>query len=387
MRERGRLLHDRPVSTSAAQPDWSVEATAEAQRRLSRQGCIRARLELTAPEAGGRRQAIQSGWLGGWEIGNEADGQRPDNDAMIVPEGQTTIEPGSSTLVRILPMTPHRWAKVRVGDVIRLRDGAGCLGSAQVVELVEPTNEHLTGRWPVASTVRFRRDIDEVPAGTLGEIIDVLGDTYEVEVLAADGGTAWVGPVPDEALELVDAPQSPTGTGSGLGAPEEAQGPDAAVWHVLDYDAAWGPFGAAFDFHPNYYEASAPAIRVPEGAVVVDLRPIFSSPRAQFAAAEAAVNASSARAFVWVCGDEELTALDWQHTPYWYSPARHVLAGTEWKVPVFPNGDYFVHTTGDLRLGTFGHPWQQWLCVWGADLVDSLGAELLAWLPRRDLLA
>lgn len=163
----------------------------------------------------------------------------------------------------------------------------------------------------------------------------MLGGAYEIEVFAADGGTAWAGPVPDAALELVDAPRSATGTGFVFAGARGAQGPDAAVWHELDYDAAWGPFDAAFDFRPNYYEGSAPAIHVPEGAVVVDLRPIFVSPGARFAAGEAVVNASAARAFVWVCGDEQLTAPDWQHTPYRNSPARHVLAGAEWKIPVF----------------------------------------------------
>lgn len=191
------------MATIAEPPDWSVEATAEAQRRLSRHGCIRARLDLAAPEAGGRRHAIHSGWLAAWEIGNDADGQRPDNDAMIVPEGQTAIQPGSAALVRIFPMTPHRWAKVCVGDVIQMRDGAGRLGSAQVVELVAPTNEHLTGRWPVAATVRFRRDIDQVRAGALGEIIDVFDDAYEIEVLAPDGSTAWAGQVRDSDLEVI----------------------------------------------------------------------------------------------------------------------------------------------------------------------------------------
>jgi hypothetical protein len=37
----------------------------------------------------------------------------------------------------------------------------------------------------------------------------------------------------------------------------------------------------------------------------------------------------------------------------------------------------------NLRWGTFGHPWQQSLCLWGAELLDSLGAELLTWLPRH----
>ena len=159
------------------------------------------------------------------------------------------------------------------------------------------------------------------------------------------------------------------------------------IWREVDYDAAWRPFDDEFEFRPNVHESSEPAIRVPEGAVIIDLQPIFASPGAQFAAGEGAVNAAALRAFVWLCGEGELTALDWQHPAYRYSPAAHVLSGLNWNVPVFPNGDYYVHTTADLRWGTFGHPWQQWLCIWGQDLVDALAPELLAWLPGRSALA
>ncbi|MFB7608823.1 DUF2716 domain-containing protein [Streptomyces gardneri] len=30
-----------------------------------------------------------------------------------------------------------------------------------------------------------------------------------------------------------------------------------------------------------------------------------------------------------------------------------------------PHGDYYLHLTDDLRLGTFGHPWEETLTVWG----------------------
>lgn len=44
---------------------------------------------------------------------------------------------------------------------------------------------------------------------------------------------------------------------------------------------------------------------------------------------------------------------------------------------LFPDGDYFVHMTADLWWGTFGHPWQQTLTIWGDELVADLGAGLL----------
>jgi uncharacterized protein DUF2716 len=161
--------------------------------------------------------------------------------------------------------------------------------------------------------------------------------------------------------------------------------PAAGVWRPIEYAAAWAAFDARFDFKPDYYERARSAIRLPEICVVIDLAPVFANEGARFAAGEAAITADALRNFVWLADQEELTALDWQHTAYRYSPAAHALAGTGWPVPVFPNGDYFVHTPSDLRWGTFGHPWQQSLTIWGEDLVPTFGAELLTWLPRHAL--
>lgn len=156
------------------------------------------------------------------------------------------------------------------------------------------------------------------------------------------------------------------------------------VWHRLEYDEAWAPFDARFDFRPDFYERVTPSITLPPGSLVVDLAPIFDAQGPRFAAAEAAINAAALRSFVWLAASEELVALDWQHTPYRYSPADHASAGLhEWPIPVFPNGDYYIHYALGVRWGTFGHPWQQSLTIWGEELVSSLGAELLAWLPRH----
>ena len=155
------------------------------------------------------------------------------------------------------------------------------------------------------------------------------------------------------------------------------------VWRPIEYAEAWAGFYSRFDFKPDFYEPALPAIRLPEVCVVIDLGPIFAHEGARFAAAEAAINAAALRSFVWLADEEELTALDWQHTPYRYPPAKHALLELGWPVPVFPNGDYYIHTTSDLRWGTFGHPWQQSLTIWGEELVHTLGTELSTWLPRH----
>lgn len=168
--------------------------------------------------------------------------------------------------------------------------------------------------------------------------------------------------------------------------PDRMSSPFAAegIWHPLDYDEAWAPFDEQFGFEANFHEHTKPAITLPERSMVIDLAPVFAHEGPRFAAGEAAVNAAALRAFVWLAEGRELTALDWQHTPYRYSPERHALAGLAfWPVAVFPNGDYYIHYAPGLEWGTFGHPWQQSLTVWGDPLIESLGAELLKWLPRH----
>ena len=105
-------------------------------------------------------------------------------------------------------------------------------------------------------------------------------------------------------------------------------------------------------------------------------------------AAYDAVNAEALRAFVWALpGVDELLALDWQHPGYRFRPAAQALTWrAEWRVPVYPDGDYFAFLTPDLSEGTFGHPWERTICVIGERMCSSLGASLSTWLPtkRRD---
>ncbi len=144
-----------------------------------------------------------SGWVAEWELGNDADGHRPDNDATIVLDGTEQLQPGAVTDVRLFPTYPQRWSKVAVGDVLGMRDGRNVIGSAMVVEILEPTNEHLLGRWPMFSTVTLKTDFDGMAAGTTGAVIDVFEDAYEIEIVDGDGETHWLGPVGDEHLEIL----------------------------------------------------------------------------------------------------------------------------------------------------------------------------------------
>ncbi|MEV7526044.1 DUF2716 domain-containing protein [Streptomyces sp. NPDC091371] len=72
-----------------------------------------------------------------------------------------------------------------------------------------------------------------------------------------------------------------------------------------------------------------------------------------------------------------LVWLDWQHTGYDFDPHRVGGPGRpDWPGEVYPNGDYYLYLHPDLRFGTFGHPWEQTLTVFGEPLLAAVEAEL-----------
>lgn len=126
-----------------------------------------------------------------------------------------------------------------------------------------------------------------------------------------------------------------------------------------------------------------PAIREPNPSLTFDLSVVGDG--LERGAAYDAINANALRSFVWDLPDQrELLVLDWQHPAYLFRPRDQALSWrSEWKVPVYPDGDYFAFSTDDLSEGTFGHPWEQTLTVFGERLCAGLGTTLAVWLPVK----
>ena len=152
-----------------------------------------------------------------------------------------------------------------------------------------------------------------------------------------------------------------------------------------EYDEYWTRFDELFGFRPGVDPSSWPAITEPLPSITFDLRVIRDGP--QLAAAYDAINAEALRSFVFaLAGVPDLVVLNWQHSAYRFRPAAQALKWnkkSEWKVPVYPNGDYYVFLTPDYSHGTFGHPWEKTLCVFGTPLIGSLGRSLSTWLPTK----
>lgn len=163
-----------------------------------------------------------------------------------------------------------------------------------------------------------------------------------------------------------------------------ADPPDDA-WTELsraEYDDSWATFNTLFRFRAGVSPEAWPAIAEPIPSVTFDLSGIEDGPRR--GAAYDAVNAEALRAFVWGLPDAELIVLDWQHPAYRFRPASQALTWRpKWRVPVYPDGDYYAFLTEDFSEGTFGHPWEQTLCVIGELLGATLGRSLETWLPVK----
>ncbi|MGW6980836.1 DUF2716 domain-containing protein [Streptomyces sp. NPDC054932] len=81
--------------------------------------------------------------------------------------------------------------------------------------------------------------------------------------------------------------------------------------------------------------------------------------------------------------------LDWQHIGYAFDPHRVGGPGRpKWPGSAYPDGDYYLYLDPDLCFGTFGHPWEGTLCVFGAPLAAVVEGELTGLLGepvrRRD---
>jgi hypothetical protein len=85
---------------------------------------------------------------------------------------------------------------------------------------------------------------------------------------------------------------------------------------------------------------------------------------------------------------ESVLVLDWQHTCYRVRPG--LLAGggrSGWPLSPYPDGDYYIFLAQDFSLGSFGHPWEHTICLFGAALLaaaDDAVSGVLGRPERRD---
>ncbi|MBN6038436.1 hypothetical protein [Amycolatopsis sp. 195334CR] len=104
----------------------------------TRNGVVKADLQLVAPEAGGRHLPIPGdGKLRPmWAIGRAAPGPHEDlHIARIWVEFAPELEPGGRGSVRLAPLTPLNWRHLAPGDPITMHERSPVAGMATITEI------------------------------------------------------------------------------------------------------------------------------------------------------------------------------------------------------------------------------------------------------------
>jgi hypothetical protein len=139
-----------------------------------------------------------------------------------------------------------------------------------------------------------------------------------------------------------------------------------------EYRQAWDRFYERFRFRPGMDPATWPAILEPVPSVTWSLDPDDRH--------DDVVEVVHAGLTACTPPGGTLLILDWQHDCYRVWP--HRLAAAGWPLSPVPAGDYYIHLAEDLSFGTFGHPWESSLCVFGAPLLDRVAGPVGRILPR-----
>lgn len=152
--------------------------------------------------------------------------------------------------------------------------------------------------------------------------------------------------------------------------------------------AIWDMFLERFDFRPSVNPRRWPGIREPRPSVTYDVSHALAG--GEVAPALADLNMEAFTLFkACLQPGRRLLALDWQHPCYRFDPfGRFEFSETYHRmIPVLPDGDYFIFLADDFSFGTFGHPWEQTICVLGQRLIDVVERErprLLVHVVRRN---
>ena len=138
------------------------------------------------------------------------------------------------------------------------------------------------------------------------------------------------------------------------------------------HKAAWERIEKQFNFRASMNPELWPGIAEPTPSVTYSIAAAFTEERYE------ETNKRFLQAFrKCTSAEQKLYVLDWQHESFWFYPHGETDENDfgNWPICVIPDGDYYIFLAEDFSFGTFGHPWEQTLCVFGQQLVDEIESD------------
>jgi hypothetical protein len=128
-----------------------------------------------------------------------------------------------------------------------------------------------------------------------------------------------------------------------------------------DYKLVWDKFESLYKFNPSVEPKNWPGIIEPSPSFTISLT---ESEDGDYPESEAITNYFR-NIFNELEGSSKIRyILDWCHTCY-YAPDKFEKA--PW---VYPDGDYAICLNESMSCGTFGHPWEKTICIFGEPLIE-----------------
>lgn len=136
-----------------------------------------------------------------------------------------------------------------------------------------------------------------------------------------------------------------------------------------EYNKVWDYFEEKFRFNPSVKSSEWPGIIEPKPSITITWRN-YDIEKLEFDSLESCFH----NAFKQLPEQSSIYyALDWQHTSYKIIDLEFEKYPPLW---VFPDGDYYIWLSKDFNTGTFGHPWEQTLCIFGEELINIIKVSL-----------
>ncbi|MFD0361731.1 DUF2716 domain-containing protein [Nocardia sp. GCM10030253] len=161
--------------------------------------------------------------------------------------------------------------------------------------------------------------------------------------------------------------------------PEDPPAKTRPVRQLLDdpeHNTLWDRFYTEFEFRPS--TTTSPGITEPTASATWHLGALDRTDAgSEQDGVEQLQRIISAGLLACRKPGEVIYWLDWHHAGYRFDPSR--VGGTgqpNWPGSACPDGDYYIYLTPDFRLGTFGHPWEYTLCVFGDQLLAEVEAQI-----------
>jgi hypothetical protein len=165
---------------------------------------------------------------------------------------------------------------------------------------------------------------------------------------------------------------------------------EAAVFALNDEESrrVWDRFDEVFGFKPSMH--AFPAITEPVPSITWSLRGLGDDPGYRKLDKLTALVTDALIACV--PSGSSLLFLEWQHTSYRLRPDLPATAIFLPDAPdsrplaprsPFPDGDYPVLLAEDFSYGSFGHPWEYSLCLFGAPLLDAVADDVTRLLQTK----